>query len=123
MPRPGQEPSIYICLNPVKTVDFMHPKLEERIVINSLIFVVVCKNILNGLNLGENYLWTKSALNKKKMTGYIKKPYTSILIRQMRCGKTRLVLELIEKEYNKYLDYIIIICVTLHENDTCHAKE
>ena len=71
----------------------MHPKLEERIVINSLIFVVVCKNILNGLNLGENYLWTKSALNKKKMTGYIKKPYKSILIRQLGCGKTRLVLE------------------------------
>ena len=66
IPRPGQEPFIYICLNPVKTVDFMHPKLEERIVINSLIFVVVCKNILNGLNLGENYLWTKSALNKKR---------------------------------------------------------
>ena len=26
MPRPGQEPSIYICLSPVKMVDFMHPK-------------------------------------------------------------------------------------------------
>ena len=26
MSRPGQEPSIYICLSPVKTADFMHPK-------------------------------------------------------------------------------------------------
>ena len=26
MPRPEQEPPIYICLSPVKTADFMHPK-------------------------------------------------------------------------------------------------
>ena len=26
MPRLGQEPSIYICLSPVKTAEFMHPK-------------------------------------------------------------------------------------------------
>ena len=26
MPRPGQEPSIYICLSPVTTAGFMHPK-------------------------------------------------------------------------------------------------
>ena len=26
MPRLGQEPSLYICLHPVKTADFMHPK-------------------------------------------------------------------------------------------------
>ena len=31
------------------------------------------------------------------MTDYIKKPHTSIFIGQTRCGKTRLVLELIEK--------------------------
>ena len=43
MPRPGQELSIYICLNPVKTAGFMHPKWEGCIVINSPIFVVVCK--------------------------------------------------------------------------------
>ena len=38
--------------------------------------------------------------------------------------KTRLVLELIEKEYNKHFDYIVIICPTLRENNkTYHAKE
>ena len=26
MPKPWQEPSIYICLSPFKTADFMHPK-------------------------------------------------------------------------------------------------
>ena len=33
------------------------------------------------------------------------------------------MLELIEKEYNKYFGFIIIICPTLQENDTYHAKE
>ena len=42
----------------------------------------------------------------------------------MGCGKTHLVLELIEIEYNKHFDYIIIICPTLRENNkTYHAKE
>ena len=57
------------------------------------------------------------------MIGYIKEPHTSILIGQIECGKTHLVLELIEKEYNKHFDYIVIICPTLQENSTYHAKE
>ena len=57
------------------------------------------------------------------MTGYIIKPLASIFTGQTGCGKTRLVLELIKKEYNKHFDYIIIICPTLLENSTYHAKE
>ena len=57
------------------------------------------------------------------MTGYIKKPHTAIFIGQTGCGKSHLVLELIEKEYNKHFGFIIIICPTLQENDTYHAKE
>ena len=57
------------------------------------------------------------------MTGYIKKPHTSIFISQTSCEKTHLVLELIEKEYNKHFDYIVIICPTLRENDTHNSKE
>ena len=57
------------------------------------------------------------------MTGYIKKPHTSIFIGQTGFGKTHLVLELIEKEYNKHFDYIIIICPTRQENTTYHSKE
>ena len=57
------------------------------------------------------------------MTGYIKKQHTSIFIGQTSCGKTHLVLELIEKEYKEHFDYIVIICPTLRENDTYHAKE
>ena len=57
------------------------------------------------------------------MTGYIKKPHTAIFIGQTGCEKSHLVLELIEKEYNKYFGFIIIIFPTLQENDTYHAKE
>ena len=57
------------------------------------------------------------------MTGYIKKPHTSIFIGQTGCGKTHLVLELIWKQYNNHFDYIVIICSTLRENDTYHSKE
>ena len=57
------------------------------------------------------------------MTGYIKKPHTSIFIGQTGCGKTHLVLDLIEKEYNKHFDYIITICPTLRDHATYHAKE
>ena len=34
-----------------------------------------------------------------------------------------LVIDLIEKECKKHFDFIIIICPTLQENDTYHAKE
>ena len=53
---------------------------------------------------------------------FIKKPHSVIFIGQTGCGKTHLILELIEKEYNKRFDYIVIIYPTLRENDTYHAK-
>ena len=46
-----------------------------------------------------------------------------MFIGQTKCEKTHLVLELIENQYNKHFDYIIIICLTLWENSTYHAKE
>ena len=72
MSRLWQEPPIYICLSPVKEASFMHPKWEGCIVINSLIFVVVCRNILYCINLGKNYLWTKPAPNKKRWRTILK---------------------------------------------------
>ena len=57
------------------------------------------------------------------MTGYIKEPHTAIFIGQTGRGKTGLVLELIENEYNKHFEYIVIMCPTLPENDTYHSKE
>ena len=47
-----------------------------------------------------------------------------MFIAQTGCGKTHLVLHLIEKEYNKHFDYIVIICPTLQENNEIyHARE
>ena len=55
----------------------------------------------------------KPASNKKKMMGYIKKSHTVIFTGQTGCGKTHHVLGLIEKEYYKNFDYIVIICPIL----------
>ena len=57
------------------------------------------------------------------MPHYIKEPCTAIFTDQTKCGKTHLVLDLIEKEYSKHFDYIIIICPTLPYNKTYHSKE
>ena len=57
------------------------------------------------------------------MTGYIKKLHIAIFIGQTECGKIHLVLDLIENQYNNHFDYIVIICPTLQENDSYHAKE
>ena len=57
------------------------------------------------------------------MTGYIKDPHTTIFTRQKGCGKTQLVLDLIEKEYKKHFDYIIVICPTIGINETHHVRD
>ena len=57
------------------------------------------------------------------MTDYIKKPHTNILTGPKSSGKTHLVLDLIEKEYNKHFDYIIIIYPTLRWNKTYYSKD
>ena len=78
----------------------------------------VCRNILYCSNLGKDYQW---ALNKND--ALYKKPHTAIFIGQTGCGKTHLVLELIENYYNKHFDNIVIICPTLRENVTHHAED
>ena len=57
------------------------------------------------------------------MTGYIKHPHTTIFTGQTGCGKTHLVLDLIEKEYKKPIDYVIIIFPTLRVNKTYHIRD
>ena len=56
------------------------------------------------------------------MTGYIKEPQKTMFTGPMGCRKTQLVLDLIEKEYNKHFDYIIITCPTLQWHKTYRAK-
>ena len=64
-----------------------------------------------------------TSIKIKTMTEHIKKTHTAIFTGQTECGKTYLVLDLIEKKYNKHFDFIIIICLTLRENSTYHARE
>ena len=57
------------------------------------------------------------------MTEYIKEPLTAMFIGQTKCGKTHLVLELIENQCNKHFDYIIIICPTIRWNKIYHSRD
>ena len=57
------------------------------------------------------------------MTDYIKEPHTTIFTGQTGCGKTQLVLDLIEKECKKHFNYIVIICPTLRVNKTYHVRD
>ena len=50
---------------------------------------------------------------KIKMTNYIKNLHTTLFTGPTDFRKYHFDLELIEKEYNKHFDYIIIICPTL----------
>ena len=54
------------------------------------------------------YKYTKQI----KMSNFIKDLHTVILTGPRDCGKIRLVLAMIEKEYSKHFDYIIVICLT-----------
>ena len=46
------------------------------------------------------------------MINYIKEAHTTKFTGQTGCGKIRLVLDLIEKEYKKHFDYIVIMSKT-----------
>ena len=56
------------------------------------------------------------------MTKCIKDPHTAIFAGLTGCRKSRFALDLIEKEYNKHYNYIIIICPMLQWNKTYHTK-
>ena len=52
------------------------------------------------------------------MTTYVKEPHTAIFSGPTSCGKTRRMLDLIEKEYRQHFDNIVILCPTLRLNKT-----
>ena len=49
---------------------------------------------------------------------FIKHPYTVIFTGPTGVGKTHLVLDMIETQYNKHFDKIIILCLTIPWNKT-----
>ena len=62
----------------------------------------------------------KPASNKND--NLLKDPHTTIFTVPTGCEKSHLVLDLIEKEYNKHFGYIITICPTLRWNNTYHER-
>ena len=52
----------------------------------------------------------------------IKDSHRAIFTEFTGYGKSHLILDLIETEYNKNFDYIIIICPTLRQNKTHQNK-
>ena len=53
---------------------------------------------------------------------YIKSTHTAMFVGQTGCGKTKLVLDLLESEYKQVFDFIVIICPTLKDNKTYNRK-
>ena len=78
---------------------------------------------MRGVPFGDTSLPLTKASIKERMIDYIKEPHTTIFTGPTGCRKTHLVLDLIEKEYNKHFDYIIIICPTLRWNKTYHSRD
>ena len=48
----------------------------------------------------------------------VKEPCTAIFSGQTGCGKTNLVLKLLQNEYKNHFDYIVVLCPTLRWNKT-----
>ena len=52
------------------------------------------------------------------MINYVKEAHTAIFTGPTSCGKTRRVLDLIEKEYKHHFENVVILCPTLRWNTT-----
>ena len=52
----------------------------------------------------------------------MKEPHTALFVAPTELGKTHLALDLLEKEYKNYFDFIIIICPTLRYNKTYQIR-
>ena len=53
----------------------------------------------------------------------MKDPHTALFVAPTGVGKTHLALNLLEKEYKNYFDFIIIICPTLKHNETYRSRK
>ena len=57
------------------------------------------------------------------MNDYIKNPHAAIFSGPTNCGKTKLVLDLVENEYKNHFENIVIICPTLRWNQTYKERK
>ena len=54
---------------------------------------------------------------------FMKEPHTALFVAPTGVGKTHLALDLLEKEYKNYFDFIIIICPKLKHNKTYKSRK
>ena len=54
---------------------------------------------------------------------YPKKPHCALICGATECGKTKYILDLLETEYLKYFEYIVIFCPTFKDNKTYHERK
>ena len=54
---------------------------------------------------------------------FMKEPHTALFVAPTGVGKTHLALNLLEKEYKNYFNFIIIICLTLKHNETYRSRK
>lgn len=47
-------------------------------------------------------------------------PFNMILVGMTACGKTHYLLELLEADYMKHFEYIVLLCPTFEWNKTYH---
>ena len=52
----------------------------------------------------------------------MKEPHTALFVAPTGVGKTHLALSLLENEYRKHFDFIVIICPTLAPNETYKSR-
>ena len=45
-------------------------------------------------------------------------PFNMIIVGMTCCGKTKYLLDMLEKEFHKHFDYIFLICPTFEWNKT-----
>ena len=53
----------------------------------------------------------------------MKEPHTALFVAPTGVGNMHLSLDLLEKEYKNYFDFIIIICTTLEHNETYMSRK
>ena len=54
---------------------------------------------------------------------FMKEPHTALFVAPAGVGKTHLTLDLLEKEFKNYFDFIIIICPTLKHNEAYRSQK
>ena len=52
----------------------------------------------------------------------MKEPHTALFVAPTGVGKTHLALSLLENEYRNHFDFIVIICLTLADNETYKSR-